>query len=373
MVLMLAACTSPTVRPASPAPSLRSSSASAVGVAAGYVGFGQPLGAPIPDLIKDGFSHVTKLSPRTSTLAGPAYGLILAETAATTTITGAQQVAIGLVRDTGSPPAAMTAAPGTEFVVVQIGPPLDFAVTGHSGDVAWSVTAGTQTESMPSDFRTVAGQFPEDSSIVVCVPVGADAVLSATDDGKAQAISLRTGTVVGSGGNSTAALRSGHVDFSTVLRLDGAGIDIPAAGGLPHNGFVAMLRVDASLALNAQGHPAAKPGRAWLVFQAYIDGSTADLGGASTFSIETRLRPSLTIRAGGTAITVPADTVGSGAYVASGPITWIVDVPRTLTSVDIGYLFNGVIAAWSDVSTSTAVGYHLVSGRSQSAVLRLGS
>ena len=34
-------------------------------------------GAPIPDLIKDGFAHVTKLSSKTSSIAGPAYALSL--------------------------------------------------------------------------------------------------------------------------------------------------------------------------------------------------------------------------------------------------------------------------------------------------------
>ncbi len=50
-----------------------------------YVSFNEPLGAPIPDLVADGFADVRTL-PKTAQLVGTSFALRLSEVAASTTI-----------------------------------------------------------------------------------------------------------------------------------------------------------------------------------------------------------------------------------------------------------------------------------------------
>ncbi len=367
-LLTLAACASkPATWNASNSSSGSTASSGKPGtVAANYVCYGEPRGAPIPDLTADGFAGVRKLPSETSRLVGTSYALSLAEVAVATTITPEQQVALGVVRE-GETPPSMVAAGGHEFVVTQLGPSPESATTADPSDVVWTLRVGTESRAMPKNFgSSVTGTFLEGMTIIASVPVGAETTLAAAESGKTQTISLRTGKAA-TGTSSAALLTTGKANLYTEVRITSPDVHIDAFPPVPENHISLNLELTAATQLNTGGHPTAKPGRAWLVVDAKALSSDDK---ATTVSLQ--LDKALKLRAAGTALTIPSDSTIITGNVSSGAgdldAVWTFDVPRDLKSVQITYHFAGKV---EEAESGGNVTWQMVSGGSSTATMTL--
>jgi hypothetical protein len=354
-LLTLTACTPDPVATKAPVAAASSAAPGAGGVPVDYVSFNEPRGAPIPDLVADGFAGVRKL-PETARLVGTAFALKLSESAAATTITPEQQRALGIVGEHDTSPP-MVAPDGHEFLVTQLDQAPESVRSSEISKVVWTLRVGAESRKMPENFPPVSGIFLKGEAIVAVVPVGADAVLAAEEEGRAQTISLRTGQT-DTGTASAEVLASGRLSFPTIIRVTSPDVHIETPG-YPDNQVTISVNIKVALQLNAGGHPTAAPGRAWLAVQ--VTGLSSD---RKVTRMALPVAKVLALRAAGKTLTVPSESIFVGTTQPGSRRTafWIVDVPRDLTSIQVRYQFTGSLVngasgngvAWRTISGATA-------------------
>lgn len=363
-LLALTACASqpaPTTAPVATGSSHSPSAAAPGAVPVDYVSFGQPRGAPVPDLVADGFAGVRVL-PKTARLVGTSFALKLSQVAAAAAITPEQQRALGIAEKGGTSPPMMAPA-GHELLVTQLDQAPERVTSSRISDVVWTLKVGAENRKMPEDFPPVSGIFLKGEAFVAVVPVGADAVLVAEEQGRVQTISLRTGRT-DTGTASAEVLASGKLSFPTIIRVTSPDVRI-ATPGYPDNQIGISVDIKAALQLNAGDHPTAAPGRAWLAVQV-----TAFSSDRTVTKMVLPLAQVLTLRVAGTTLTVPAESISVGNVSPDGRRNafWIVDVPRNLTSVQIRYRFTGTLENGTSGGRLT---WRAISGTADTRMLRL--
>jgi hypothetical protein len=166
--------------------------------------------------------------------------------------------------------------------------------------------------------------------IVVSVPVGGDALLSVSDEGRAQTISLRTG-------QRPQLIPLFHPVLGNQARLEDT-VHIPAVHKATE-AYSYQATVSVALRPWVEGPGWAPAGRAWLVVTFGVRiGPKADLA--------LDLPRSLSLRRGdGAGVPIPAGTVLRVKGTSGSSETWkgTFDVPASLRSVTATFRTNGTV------------------------------
>lgn len=297
--------------------------------------------------------RTTRLS-KDAYLVGPTYGVGFDRVAVTRELTGAQRQAMGM-QNAADPDHILSigddqpirASAGHEFVLAQMTKANKW-LPAICCEARWSaavVVAGTP--------HPVEHLLLGDSVIVVVAPIGAPVSLAMTDAGRTQSIDLRTGH---RGRDAIAAyypILSAGTGFRELIHVNG--ID-PANTYLPFD-----LTVDLERQPYLEDKGWAANGRDWVTVRV----STLLINDAT---LKLNIAKSLTVRADGRIIPLPAatvvtDSMSSGTGMADTKLA--VQVPDSVRQFSITYT---TVGTFTKPGSSTVHSFSRIPGKNRSTV-----